>query len=142
MGNNFRKIRDGGELRQQRVQQRQAVLPETSLRRVNQNLVEKQVDLRTQARDHRLEGLAGDTTVLFVEILFGPGFEQVRVERRQARRLVPLGLIENIADAFEAGRKRLEIGCEAQALDAYQALLQVHQIAPDGRHRRVHLVVL
>ena len=53
-----------------------------------------------------------------------------------------LGLLQNVADAFEAGGQRFEIGRRAQVLDALQARFQIHQVAPAGGHGGVHFVVL
>ena len=50
-------------------------------------------------------------------------------------------LLQNIADALEAGRQRLEIGCRPQALHAHQPRFQIHQVAPAGRHAGIHFVV-
>src|SRR6185312_7710005 len=98
MGNNFRKVRDGGKLRQQRVEQRQTVLPDASIRRVHQHLVEKQVDFRAQARDRLFNRLTRDAPVLVVEVALGTRLEQGFVNRSAT---LELRLLQDVADTLE-----------------------------------------
>src|SRR4051812_41310161 len=104
MGNDFRKVRDGGKLRQQGVEQRQSVLPDASIRRIYENFVEEKIDFRAQPRDGLLDRLARDAAILVVEIPFGTGFEEGFVDRSTA---FEFRLFQNVANALEAGRERL-----------------------------------
>src|SRR5206468_7861172 len=98
--NNFRKIGYLGKLLAQLEQELQPVAANRLVGRVHQDLVKELVDLGAQARDHILDRLAADAKVFFVQIALGTGFEQVQVQLHSA---FELGLLENVADTFEAG---------------------------------------
>src|SRR6266542_702204 len=98
MGNYFGKVRDGGKLRQQGIEQRQTILPDASIRRVHQYFIEEQVDLRPQARDGLFDRLAYRAPVFVIEILLRAGFEQGFVHRPSTREL---RLAENDLDPLE-----------------------------------------
>jgi hypothetical protein len=80
-----------------------------------------------------------DAAVFLVQFPLRTGFEKALVNPSAARKF---RLFQNITDAFEAGRQRLEIGRWPQILHAHQPRFQVHQVAPAGRHAGVNLVVL
>src|SRR5436190_1929681 len=138
MRNNFRKIRDGGKLRQQCVEQRQTVLPDARIRRVHQHLIEKQVDLGPQPGDGLFNWLTHDAAVLVVKIALGAGLEKRLVQNSTAREF---RLLQDIANALEAGGERLEIERLAQALYALESGFEVHQVAPARGRRGVDFVV-
>src|SRR3954451_1181473 len=107
MSDDFGKIRDGGKLRQESVEQRQSVLPDPSVLRIYQYFVKKQIDLRPQPRDGLLDRLAHDPFILLVQFALRTSLEQRLIDRPAARKL---RLLEDVADALEARPERLEIG--------------------------------
>ena len=73
-----------------------------------------------------------------------PGRLRAALRRSPERgKPAPLRLAQDVRDALEGGGEGFEIGAGAQAADALQARLQIHQIAPAaaGGHARVDFVV-
>ena len=78
--------------------------------------------------------------ILPIQLLLRLLFQQVLAEA--GRGALEILLLQNVADALETGRQRLEIGRLPQALNAREACRQIGQVAPSRRHGRVHFVVL
>src|SRR5690242_11515798 len=141
MGNDFRKVRDRGKLREQGAEQRQTIVPDLFVRRVYENFVEEQVDFGAQARDDAFDGLPLDALIFLIQFFLRARLKQRFVYSAQAGRPVPLRLLQNVFDPLEAGGQGLEIGGLAQVLDADETRLEVYQIGPAGGHGGVHFVV-
>ena len=117
------------------------------IRRIHQDLVEEQVDLRAAARRSsrdapctRARSASRRThSKSAYRSASGPASSRRRLDRR---RLSKLRLPQDILNAFEAGGQRLEIFRRTNGLHGEQPLFDVHQVVPAGGQNGVDFVVL
>src|SRR5450755_3830705 len=130
LGYDFRKIGDGGELRQQAVQQRKTVLPDRWIWIVYKNLIEEQLDLRPERGDGcQLPAIRRGRSGCFARAQKRVVKLLVRSCREQARvglvGLFDARLRQYVLDAFEARGQRFEIFRGPDVVDGVGSLGQI-----------------